>query len=89
MTGRKEFERQAFSDDGMPAREYAQSLLDMNGNQRRELARLNAKCDALAARLAEAVHLLKGWSAYQASTELMAQTKALIRAADSAAEVQK
>jgi hypothetical protein len=43
-----------------------------------------AEIAALKARLAEAVHLLKGWSAYQASTELMAQTKALIRAADSA-----
>lgn len=59
MTGRKDFERKAFSDEGMPSVEYAQSLLDMNNNQRRELARLNAKCDALAARLAEAERLLR------------------------------
>jgi hypothetical protein len=35
----------------MPSQEYLQGLLDLNNNQRRELARLNAKCDALAREL--------------------------------------
>jgi len=35
--------------------------------------------DALAAKLAEALRLLKGWSVYQASDELNAETKAFLR----------
>jgi hypothetical protein len=62
----------------------ARHLLDTDEYIDRAFSARDAEIAALKARLAEAVHLLKGWSAYQASTELMAQTKALIRAADSA-----
>lgn len=68
MAGRKEFERKAFSEDGMPSKEMLDGLIRLNENQRRELARLNAKCDALAKKLAEEESAHRVTSGIYAST---------------------
>ena len=46
MTGRKEFEKRAFSEEGMPSKEMLDGLIRINENQRRELARLNERLAA-------------------------------------------
>jgi hypothetical protein len=73
LTEYEEAHRITVNDCGAPDEQHCSCVPSL---------RLEAK--RLQARLAEAVHLLKGWSAYEASQQLMAETKALIRATDSA-----